>query len=156
MGAIQNSIVGALGAVAGAAVAGKHMKDIKAKEEEKSLLEKAKKEEQRLLDQEQGLLAKKQYHEAAADLTRLNGESEAAGKAVEETSAAYDAAMAKRPGGKGNTKAAIAEKQKKALTEKEAAQRAFDELKDRIESKIAMQARAEKIMKRTGTWGGIR
>ena len=64
--------------------------------------------------------------------------------------------MAKRPGGKGNTKAAIAEKQKKALTEKEAAQRAFDELKDRIESKIAMQARAEKIMKRTGTWGGIK
>ena len=138
MGAIQNSIVGALGAVTGAAVAGKHMKDVKAKEEE------------------QGLLAKEQYHEAAADITKLKGESEAAGKAVEETSAAYDAAMAKRPGGKGNTKAAIAEKQKKALTEKEAAQRAFDELKDRIESKIAMQARAEKIMKRTGTWGGIR
>ena len=138
MGAIQNSIVGALGAVTGAAVAGKHMKDVKAKEEE------------------QGLLAKEQYHEAAADITKLKGESEVAGKAVEETSAAYDAAMAKRPGGKGNTKAAIAEKQKKALTEKEAAQRAFDELKDRIESKIAMQARAEKIMKRTGTWGGIR
>ena len=167
MGAIQNSIVGALGAVAGAAVAGKHMQDVKAKEEEKVSLAKAKEEEQakaakakeeeqKLLDQEQGLLAKKQYHEAAADLTRLSGESEAAGKAVEETSAAYDAAMAKRPGGKGNTKAAIAEKQKKALTEKEAAQRAFDELKDRIESKIAMQARAEKIMKRTGTWGGIR
>lgn len=29
MGAIQNSITGALGAVAGAAVAGKHMKDVK-------------------------------------------------------------------------------------------------------------------------------
>ena len=167
MGAIQNSITGALGAVTGAAIAGKHMKDLKAKEEEKSLLDKAKKEEQAkaakakeeeqaLLDQEQGLLAKKQYHEAGADLTKLSGESKAAGKAVEETSAAYDAAMKKRPGGKGNTKAAIAEKQKKALTEKEAAQRAFDELKDRIESKLAMQARAEKIMKRTGTWGGIR
>ena len=138
MGSIQNSITGALGAVTGAAVAGKYMKDAKAKEEE------------------QGLLAKEQYHEAAADLTKLSGESKAAGKAVEETSAAYDAAMKKRPGGKGNTKAAIAEKQKKALTEKEAAQRAFDELKDRIESKLAMQARAEKIMKRTGTWGGIR
>lgn len=160
MGAIQNSIVGALGAVAGAAVAGKHMQDVKAKEEEKVSLAKAKEEKQNLLekakDEEQGLLAKKQYHEAAADITRLSGESEAAGKAVEETSAAYDAAMAKRPGGKGNTKAAIAEKQKKALTEKEAAQRAFDELKDRIESKIAMQSRAEKIMKRTGTWGGIK
>ena len=32
MGAIQNSITGALGAVTGAAVAGKHMKDVKAKE----------------------------------------------------------------------------------------------------------------------------
>lgn len=138
MGAIQKSITGALGAVAGAAVAGKHLKDVKAKEEE------------------QGLLAKEQYHEATADLTRLSGESKAAGKAVEETSAAYDAAMAKRPGGKGNTKAAIAERQKKALTEKEAAQRAFDELKDRIEAKLAMQSRAEKIMKRTGTWGGIK
>ena len=133
MGAIQNSITGALGAVAGAAVAGKHIKDTKAK------------------DEEQGLLAQEQYHEAAADLTKLNGESEAAGKAVEETSAAYDAAMAKKPGGKGNTKAAIAEKQKKALTEKEAAQRAFDELQDRIEAKLAMKSRAEKIMKRTGT-----
>lgn len=133
MGAIQNSITGALGAVAGAAIAGKHMKDVKAK------------------DEEQGLFAQEQYHEAAADLTKLKGESEAAGKAVEETSAAYDAAMAKKPGGKGNTKAAIAEKQKKALTEKEAAQRAFDELQDRIEAKLAMQSRAEKIMKRTGT-----
>lgn len=149
MGAIQNSITGALGAVAGAAVSGKYMKDAKAKKEKQDLLDKAK-------DEEQGLLAKEQYHEAAADLTRLSGESKAAGKAVEETSAAYDAAMAKRPGGKGNTKAAIAEKQKKALTEKEAAQRAFDELKDRIEAKLAMQSRAEKIMKRTGTWGGIR
>lgn len=156
MGSIQNSITGALGAVAGAAVAGKYMKDAKVKEEEKGLLENAKKEEQALLDQEQGLLAKKQYHEASADLTRLSGESKTAGKALEETSAIYDAAMAKRPGGKGNTKAAIAEKQKKALTEKEAAQRAFDELKDRMESKVAMQARAEKIMKRTGTWGGTR
>ena len=97
MGAIQNSITGALGAATGAAVAGKYMKDAKAKEEEKGLLEKAKKEEQakaakakeeeqKLLDQEQGLLAKKQYHEAAADLTRLSGESEAAGKAVRRLS----------------------------------------------------------------------
>lgn len=133
MGAIQNSINGIMGAAAGAALAYKHSKDTKAK------------------DEEQGLLAQEQYHEAAADLTKLSGESEAAGKAVEETSAAYDAAMAKKPGGKGNTKAAIAEKQKKALTEKEAAQRAFDELQDRIEAKLAMQSRAEKIMKRTGT-----
>ena len=32
-------------------------------------------------------------------------------------------------------------KERKALTEKEAAQRAFDELKDRIEAKIAMRDR---------------
>lgn len=133
MGAIQGSINSMLNTVAAGAVAGKHFKDKKA------------------LETEQGLLAQEQYHEAGADLTKLTGESEIANKVVEETSAAYDVAMAKRPGGKGNTKAAIAEKQKKALTEKEAAQRAFDELQDRIEAKLAMQARAEKIMKRTGT-----
>ena len=44
----------------------------------------------------------------------------------------------------------------KRLSEKEAAQRAFDELADRIEAKKAMMNRAEKIMKRTGTWGGMR
>lgn len=44
----------------------------------------------------------------------------------------------------------------KRLTEQEAAQRAFDELADRIEAKKAMMGRAEKIMKRTGTWGGMR
>jgi hypothetical protein len=42
------------------------------------------------------------------------------------------------------------------MSEKEAAQRAFDELADRIEAKQAMMSRAEKIMKRTGTWGGVR
>lgn len=135
---IQNSLNGLTATVATAAVASEHAKE---------------KKEQR---QEQGLLAKEQYHEASADLTKLSGESEEAGKVLEEAATAYDAAMAKRPGGKGNTKAAIAEKQKKALTEKEAAQRAFDELADRIEAKKAMMSRAEKIMKRTGTWGGVR
>ena len=106
------------------------------------------------LDKEKGLLAKEQYHEASADLTKLEGESEEAEKLVQETSTAYDTAMAKRPGGKGNTKAAIAEKQNKALSEKEAAQRAFDELKDKIEAKQAMKARAEVVMKRTKV-GGI-
>ena len=135
---IQNSINSALGAVAGAAIAGKKMK------------------ESAEIKEEQGLLAKEQYHEAKADLTKLEGETVEAGKAVEETSAAYDVVMAKKPGGKGNTKAALAEKRKKALTEKEAAQRAFDELADRIEAKKAMMSRAEKIMKRTSTWGGIK
>lgn len=144
MGAIQNSINGALGAVAGAAVAAKHMKDVKAK------------------DEEQGLLAQEQYHEAAADLTKLSGESEAAGKAVEETSAAEaDAGKFMRAVGKDKSyskadKAEAKKMYKQALTEKEAAQRAFDELQDRIEAKLAMQSRAEKIMKRTGTWGGVK
>lgn len=138
MGAIQGAINSALGAAAATAIAGKKMTESSG------------------IKEEQGLLAQEQYHEASADLTRLAGESKAAGKAVEETSAAYDAAMAKRPGGKGNTKAAIAEKQKKALTEKEAAERAFNELADRIEAKKAMMSRAEKIMKRTNTWGGVR
>lgn len=129
---IQNSINSVIGVAATAAVAGKHYKEKKEQKEE------------------QGLLAKEQYHEASADLTKLSGESEEAGKVLEEATTAYDAAMAKRPGGKGNTKAAIAEKQKKALTEKEAAKRAFDELADRIEAKRAMMLRAQMIMKRTG------
>lgn len=136
--AIQKAINSTIGAAATAVIAGQ------------KLLEKA------TISEEQGLLAKEQYHEASAELTKLQGESAEAGKLVKETSTAYDEAMAKKPGGKGNTKAAIVEKQNKALTEKEAAQRAFDELTDRIEAKKAMQLRAETIMKRTGTWGGIK
>lgn len=136
MGAIQGAINSVLGSAAAAAIAGKKMSE---KSDMKA---------------EEGLLAQEHFHEASADLTRLKGESAEAGKLVEETNAAYDAAMAKKPGGKGNTKAAIAEKQKKALTEKEAAQRAFDELTDKIEAKQAMKARAELIMKRTGVLGG--
>ena len=54
------------------------------------------------------------------------------------------------------TKDDIKTKRKEALTEVKAAQRAFDELADRIEAKKAMMSRAEKIMKRTNTWGGMR
>ena len=99
--------------------------------------------------QEQGLLAKEQFNEANSSLTELSGESAIAEKAYKEASDAYDAAMAKRPGGKGNTKAAIEEKQKKALTEKEAAERAFKSLQDKIEAKKAMRDRAALIMQRT-------
>lgn len=108
------------------------------------------------LDEEQGLLAQEQYHEASADLTKLTGESEAAGKELSEKQAISDALANKKPGGKGNTKAALNEKRAAALSEVEAAQRAFDELADRIEAKKAMMSRAEKIMKRTNTWGGVR
>lgn len=55
---------------------------------------------------------------------------------------------AKRTGGKGNTKAALNEKKKAKMSEIEAAQRAFDELSDRIEAKKAMKNRAELMMQK--------
>ena len=124
-----------LGTVAAGAVTAKHMKD------------------KALIAQEQGLLAKEQFHEASADISALSGQAEEASKLVESTSKTYDDLMAKKPGGKGNTKASLEERRGKALTEKQAAERAFAELSDRIEAKVAMKARAEMIMKRTGIGG---
>ena len=63
---------------------------------------------------------------------------------------------AKRTGGKGNTKAALDEKKKAKMSEIEAAQRAFEELSDRIEAKKAMKSRAELMMNKANKWGGIR
>ena len=138
MGAIQNSITAALGAITGAAVAGKHMKDIKAKEEE------------------QGLLAKEQYHEAAADIKGL--QEQLSSKKNEWGEAEGDLAIlnAKRTGGKGNTKAALDEKKKAKMSEIDAAKRAFEELSDRIEAKKAMKQRAEIMMSKANKWGGIK
>lgn len=144
MGAITSAFNQAAGAVAGAAVAIKHasqQKELKAE----AIKEKAEK------DIEEGLLAKEQYHRASADLTKLTGESTEVKDVLNKANSAVEVAMAKKPGGKGNTKAAIAEGQKKALTEQDAAQRAFDELADRIEAKKAIIARAEAIMRRTNT-----
>ena len=42
------------------------------------------------------------------------------------------------------------------MSEIEAAQRAFDELSDRIEAKKAMKSRAEIMMSKANKWGGIR
>ena len=42
------------------------------------------------------------------------------------------------------------------MSEIEAAQRAFDELSDRIEAKQAMKNRAELMMSKANKWGGIR
>lgn len=56
----------------------------------------------------------------------------------------------------GPNKTMLEGKVQKRLTEQQAAQRAFDELQDRISAKQAMMSRAEKIMKRTGIWGGMR
>lgn len=135
---IQGSLNSIIGTVAGAAVAAEHAAEKKA------------------IKEEQSALAKEQYSEAKSELSKLESQGASVDAKLEETTAAYDKAMAKRPGGKGNTKAAIAEKQRQALSEKEAAQRAFDELQDKIDAKIAMKTRAELIMKRTSKWGGIR
>ena len=93
---------------------------------------------------EKGLLAKEQYHEAGADIIKLTGEQQ-------EAKAALDKAEKALGRTKEGSKANLAR-----LTEKEAAERAFQELSDRILAKQAMQSRAEKIMKRTGTWGGVK
>lgn len=143
MGAIQNSINQTLGAAAAAAIVGK--KDYDAKQAE---IKSAAKE------QEEGLLAKEHFHEAQADLTRLAGETEEAEKKLQEKQAISDALANKKPGGKGNTKAAINERYKASLTETEAAARALKELQQHSEAKKAMLARAEIIMKRTGIIGG--
>lgn len=63
---------------------------------------------------------------------------------------------AKRPGGKGNTKAALDEKRKAKMSEIDAANRALEELSDRIEAKKAMKQRAELMMSKANKWGGIR
>ena len=124
MGAIQNSINKMSASIAGAAVGLKHA------------------QEKEALAEEQGLLAKEQYHEASADLSKLEGESSDAEKALKTATEEADALMKS-----GADKETLAKK----LTEKEAADRAFRELADRIEAKKAMMSRAEKIMKRTGT-----
>lgn len=63
---------------------------------------------------------------------------------------------AMKPGGKGNTKAALEEKRKAKMSEIEAAQRAFEELSDRIEAKKAMKSRAEIMMNKANKWGGLK
>ena len=136
MGKIQGAINGTLGTVAGAILAGKHASEAKAKQEE------------------QGEFAKQEYHEASAELTKLEGQSAAAEETLKSANEAVEATKGWNMEGKN--KKMLEGKVQKRLTEQEAAQRAFDELADRIEAKKAMMSRAEKIMKRTGTWGGMR
>lgn len=133
MGAINSAFNQAAGAVAAAATLVKGSKEH---------------------DIEQALLGKEQFHEAAAELTKLSGESEAAGKALDEKEAAEkDAGKFMRSVGRDKSyskadKAEAKKMYKKALTEMEAAQRAFDELQDRIEARKAMMSRAEVMMNR--------
>ena len=107
-------------------------------------------------DMSQALLGKEQSYEADADLKVL--QDQLSGKKNEWGEAESDLAIlnAKKPGGKGNTKASLDEKRKEKMTEIEAAKRAFDELSDRIEAKKAMKNRAELMMQKANKWGGIK
>ena len=149
MGAIQGAINKALGA-SGAAAAG--AANMVAAEE--AAAEHAAKEA--AIKEEQGLLAKEQYHEASGDLTKLEGEMEETKNLWGEAQGDLAILEAKKPGGKGNTKAALEKQRAKKMTDIEAAEKAFKELQDKIEAKKAMMSRAEKVMKRTGTWGGMK
>ena len=135
MGAINNAFNQAAGAVAGATAIIKGAKE---------------------QDMSQALLGKEQYHEASASIKDL--QEQLSDKKNEWGEAEGDLAIlnAKKPGGKGNTQAALDEKRKAKMTEIEAAERAFEELSDRIEAKQAMKSRAELMMKKANKWGGIR
>ncbi len=135
MGAINQAFNQAAGSVAAAA----------------TLIKSAKEQ-----DMSQALLGKEQYHEADADIKNL--QEQLTGKKNEWGNAESDLAIlnAKKPGGKGNTKSSIDEKKKAKMTEIEAAQRAFEELSDRIEAKKAMKNRAEIMMQKANKWGGIK
>ena len=116
----------------------------------------AKAGEAETVKEEQGLLAKAQYSEAKAAEKELQTQAQADTKALEEAQKAVDTLSKKRPGGKGNTKAAIAEKLGKAMSDKEAAEKSLSVLSDKIEAQKALQARAELTMKRTGLLGGLK
>ena len=73
MGAIQNSLNSITAAVTGAVIAGTHAAEAAAQK------------------QEQGLLAKQQYHEASADLKSLEGESAEAEEALKSANEAVEA-----------------------------------------------------------------
>ena len=135
MGAINNAFNQAAGSVAAAAT-----------------LIKSSKEQ----DMSQALLGKEQSYEASADIKNL--QEQLTGKKNEWGNAESDLAIlnAKKPGGKGNTKASLDEKRQAKMTEIEAAKRAFEELSDRIEAKQAMKNRAELMMKKANKWGGIK
>lgn len=125
MGAINSAFNQAVGSVAAAATLVKGSKEH---------------------DMEQALLGKEQAHEASADLIKLAGESEAAEEALKKANEAVEATKGWNMEGK-NSKM-LKGKVAKRLSEKEAAQRAFDELQDRIEAKKAMKSRAELMMNR--------
>ena len=107
-------------------------------------------------DMEQALLGKEQALETDADIRYL--QEQLTTKKNEWGEAESDLAIlnAKKPGGKGNTKASLDEKRKTKMSEIEAAQRAFDELSNRLEAKKLMRKRAELMMRKANRWGGLK
>ena len=135
MGAINNAVNQAAGAVAGAAALVKGAKE---------------------QDMSQALLCKEQSKEADAELKNLQPQLSEAKNKWGEAEGDLAILNAKRTGGKGNTKAALDEKKKAKMSEIDAAKRAFEELSDRIEAKKAMKQRAEIMMSKANKWGGIK
>ena len=107
-------------------------------------------------DMEQALLGKEQVLETDADIKDL--QEQLSTKKNEWGEAESDLAIlnAKKPGGKGNTKASLDEKRKTKMSEIEAAQRAFDELSSRLEAKKLMRQRAELMIRKANRWGGLK
>ena len=107
-------------------------------------------------DMSQALMGKEQYHEAEADIKNLQEQLSGKKKERENAEGDLDILNAKKPGGKGNTKASLDKKRKAKMSEIDAAKRAFEELSDRIEAKQAMKQRAEIMMNKANKWGGIK
>lgn len=135
MGAINNAFNQAAGAVTGAALVYQHARES---------------------DISQALLGKEQYKELDADIKNLQSQVSESKNKWDQAESDLAILNTKRPGGKGNTKAAIEEKKKAKMSELDAAKRAFEELSGRIEAKKAMRERAEITMNIANKWGGIK
>ena len=135
MGAINNAFNQAAGAVTGAALVYQHARES---------------------DISQALLGKEQYKELDADIKNLQSQLSDSKNKWDEAEGDLAILNTKRPGGKGNTKAAIEEKKKAKMSEMDAAKRAFEELSGRIEAKKAMRERAEITMNIANKWGGLK
>ena len=135
MGAINQAFNQAVGAVTGAALVYQHARES---------------------DISQALLGKEQYKELDADIKNLQSQASESKNKWDQAESDLAILNTKRPGGKGNTKAAIEEKKKAKMSEIDAAKRAFEELSGRIEAKKAMRERAEITMNIANKWGGIK
>ena len=167
MGAINQAFNQAAGVVAGAALAIQH-----AKESDFAKMNSA--DINALVARNQSRAATAEANEAANEATKEGGLVDQLSEAeVNREEAEGDLAIlnTKRPGGKGNTKAALEEKKKAKMSELEAAKRAERELKDKYKALMDIQDRAieqraaakkstqiaeEAKQKYQSRWGGIK